>query len=153
MSFASIPAVYLMQLVILAVASNLPLRALLIAALVASAALEETVKTMGIAVLIERGETHSLRQIVWLAFLSALGFLAGEKLLTLVSVSVVSQAFLATALFSGGLLLVPLAAHFSFTAIIVLLYARFRRVPYWVALSVGVILHTLYNALILGGAL
>lgn len=152
MSFASIPAVYLAQLVILAIATNLPLRSLLISALVASAAIEELVKTMGIAVLIERGEVHSTRQILWLSILSALGFLVGEKLLTLVSVSVVSQAFLSTAIFSGGFLLVPLAAHFLFTAVVVLIYARFR-VPYVLALAVGVILHTIYNALILGGAL
>jgi hypothetical protein len=89
---------------------------------------------------------------VWLSFLSALGFLVGEKLLTLVSVSVVSQAFLSEAIFSGGFLLVPLAAHFAFTAAVVLMYARFR-VPYVLALAVGIILHTLYNAMILGGAL
>jgi ABC-type Na+ efflux pump permease subunit len=152
MSFGSIPAVYLAQLVIVAIATNLPARALLIAALVASAAIEEVVKTMGIAVLIERGEVRSTRQIVWLSFLSALGFLVGEKLLTLVSVSVVSQAFLSEAIFSGGFLLVPLAAHFAFTAAVVLMYARFR-VPYVLALAVGIILHTLYNAMILGGAL
>lgn len=153
MSFAAIPAVYLMQLVLLAVATNLPLRAMIGVTLIASATLEEIVKTMGIAVLIQRGEVRSLRRVLLLAFLSALGFLLGEKLLTLVSVSVVSQVFLSQALFSGGFLLVPLAAHFFFTALIVLVYARFRRVPYVVALALGVILHTLYNVLILGGAL
>jgi len=152
MSFGSIPAVYLAQLIILALATNLSARALLLAALLAAAALEEVVKTMGIAVLIERGEAPSRRHIALWAFLSALGFLIGEKLLTLVSVSVVSQAFLAQALFSGGFLLVPLAAHFLFTAVVVLLYARFRP-PYVVALAAGIILHTLYNALLLGGAL
>ena len=152
MSFGSIPMVYLAQLVILAIATNLPARLMLGLALVASAALEELIKTMGIAVLIERGRVTSLRRVTWLAFLSALGFLVGEKLLTLVSVSVVSQAFISTAIFSGGFLLVPLAAHFIFTAVVVLLYARFR-MRYVFALAVGIVLHTIYNALILGGLL
>lgn len=101
LSLGSIPAAYLAQLVVLAVATNLPARFMLGLALFASAAIEEVVKTMGIAVLIERGEVVSLRRVVWLAFLSALGFLIGEKLLVLVSVSAVSQAALSAVLFSG----------------------------------------------------
>ncbi len=150
LSFGAIPAVYLAQLILLAMATNLPLRAMIGAALLTSAAIEEVVKTAGIAVLIERGEARGWRRIVWLAFLSALGFLVGEKLLTLVSVAIVSQAFLATALFNTGFLLAPLAAHFVFTALVTLVYARWRPHYGW-ALAGGIILHTLYNVAILGG--
>ncbi|MBI4675701.1 MAG: ABC transporter permease [Chloroflexi bacterium] len=152
LSLGVVPAVYLAQLIILAVATNLPLRLMLGAALVTSAAVEELVKTMGIAVLIERGEVRSLRRVLLLAFLSALGFLVGEKLLTFVSVSIVSQTFLSAALFNTGFLLAPLAAHFCFTAIVVVVYARFRP-RYVFALALGIILHTAYNAVIVGGSL
>ena len=152
LSIGVVPLVYLAQLIILAVATNLPLRLLLGAALLASAAVEEIVKTMGIAVLIERKEIQSTRQVIFLSFLSALGFLLGEKILTFVSVSIVSQAYLSGALFNTGLLIVPLTAHFLFTAIVVVLYQRLR-VRYVFALAVGIVLHTAYNALIVGGAL
>ncbi len=152
MSIGVVPLVYLAQLIILAVATNLPLRLLLGAALLASAALEELVKTMAICVLVKRGEVATTRRVIVLAFLSALGFLLGEKLLTFVSVSIVSQAFLASALFNTGFLLVPLTAHFLFAAIVVVLYQRLR-VRYVFAVAVGIALHTAYNALVIGGAL
>jgi hypothetical protein len=152
MSFASVPMVYLAQLIILAIATNLPLRVMLGAALVASAGAEELVKTMGIAVLIARREVTLLSRVALLAFLSASGFLIGEKLLTFISLGIVSQTYLSAALFNTGFLLVPLAAHFCFTAIVCLLYTR-ARIPYVVALAVGIILHTAYNALIVRGSL
>jgi hypothetical protein len=105
---------------------------------------------MGIATLVEARVVISTRQVVALAFLSALGFLIGEKLLLLVSVSMVSQTFLSAALFNTGFLLIPLAAHFVFTSIVVLLNARLR-VRYPVALVAGVALHALYNIIVAGG--
>ncbi len=152
MSFAAVPMVYLAQLILLAIATNLPLRFMLGAALVASAGVEELVKTMGIAVLISRREVQSLRSVTLLAFLSALGFLIGEKLLTFISLGIVSQTFLSAALFNTGFLFVPLAAHFCFTAVVCLLYTR-ARIPYVAALAGGIVLHTIYNVLIVRGSL
>lgn len=151
LSLGVVPAVYLAQLILLALATNLPLRLMLGAVLVMSAAIEELVKTMGIAVFIERGVVRSLRRVLLLALLSALGFLVGEKLLLFVSVSIVSQTVLSAALFNTGFLLAPLAAHFFFTAVVVVVYARFR-VRYIFALALGIVLHTIYNVLILRGA-
>jgi len=151
MSLGVVPMVYLAQLIVLAIATNLPLRLMLGGALFTSAAVEELVKTMGIGVLISRGEVRSSPRVLLLAFLSALGFLVGEKLLTFVSIAIVSQTVLSAALFNTGLLIVPLAAHTFFCGIVVVLYARFRA-PYLLALAVGIVLHTIYNALIVGGA-
>jgi len=145
-----VPIVYLAQLVILAIATNLPGSAMIGGALIASAAIEEIAKSMGIAVLFEQRVVNSTRQAIALAALSALGFFVGEKLLLFVSVSVVSQAALSAALFDAGLLLVPLAAHFVFTSIVVTLNGRFR-VRYPIAVIAGVAVHAIYNMIVAGG--
>jgi len=150
MSMLVIPVVYLMQLVLLAIGTNLPTRVMLGGALVVAATIEEVAKSMGIAVLVEQRVVRSTRQLVALAFLSALGFLVGEKLLLLVSVSMVSQTMLSSALFNTGFLLIPLIAHFAFTTLVVVLYARWHwRYPF--AIVAGVIVHAIYNAIIAGG--
>jgi len=150
LSLLVVPLVYIAQLVILAIATNLPGQAMLGGALAASALVEEIAKSMGIAVLVERGSVRSPRQVTALAFLSALGFLVGEKALLLASVSMVSQTALSAALFNTGLVFVPLAAHFVFTSVVVVLNARFR-VRYPIAVIGGVILHAVYNLIVAGG--
>jgi hypothetical protein len=70
--------------------------------------IQEAAKSAGIVVLNERGSIRSTRQTLALAFLSALGFLIGEKGFLLVSLSVVSETRFAGALFNTGLLPVPL---------------------------------------------
>jgi ABC-type Na+ efflux pump permease subunit len=145
-----VPIVYMAQLVILAIATNLTGNAMLGSALIASAVIEEIAKSMGIAVLFEQHLVRSVRQALALAALSALGFFVGEKLILLVSVSVVSQTALSAALFDAGLLLVPLAAHFIFTSIVALLNTRYH-VRYPIAVLGGVIVHTIYNLIVAGG--
>ena len=152
-SFLVIPLVYMAQVVMLAFATNLPVRLIVGAVLLAAGFIEEVVKTVGIVVLAERGVIKSVREILWLSFLSALGFLIGEKLLVFMSVSVVAQAEVSTALFQAGVfLLIPLAAHFIFVSVVNLL--RFKlRFPYWLALAVGTILHVIYDATVLRGGI
>ncbi len=150
LSFLLIPVVYLIQLVILAFASNLPPNFMLLSMLLAAALVEEIVKSIGIVVWLERGRVASVKQLVLLAFLSALGFLLGEKLLLLFSISMVSQSALSGALFNTGFLLAPLLAHFVFTAMITLLCAK-TRLPYTLALIGGTVLHSLYNWLLMRG--
>jgi ABC-type Na+ efflux pump permease subunit len=150
MSFLVIPIVYLAQLIILAIATNLPMSFMLAGALIAAATIEEIAKSMGIAALVEARVVTSTRQVIALAFLSALGFLVGEKLLLLVSVTMVSETMLSAALFNTGFLLIPLVAHFIFTALVAVLNARLRlRYPF--AVIVAVIVHAIYNLVIAGG--
>ncbi len=144
-SLLTIPIIYMTQVVFLAFATNLPFRLILGAVLIASALVEELVKSIGIVVLAEHGLVKSLRDLLILAFLSALGFLIGEKLLLLVSVSMVSQAPISGALFGAGVfLLIPLFAHFTFTTIVTFLRTRLK-LPYNLALIAGTVVHFLYN--------
>jgi hypothetical protein len=150
-SLLVIPMVYMTQMVFLAFATNLPVGLIVGAVLIASAFVEEVVKSVGIVVLAERRVVTKFRDILLLSALSALGFLVGEKLLLLISISMVSQARVSGALFGSGLLLlIPLAAHFIFTAIITLLRTKLR-FPYALALAVGTIVHFIYNVYVMRG--
>ncbi|MFN8381801.1 MAG: ABC transporter permease subunit [Anaerolineales bacterium] len=152
-SLIVIPAVYMTQIVFLAFATNLPVGLILGFTLIASALIEEIVKTVGIVSLAEHGVIKTWREIVGLSFLSGLGFLIGEKLLLLVSISMVSQAQVSGALFGAGLLLfIPLIAHFIFSVTITILRTKLR-FPYWLALGVGTILHFIYDVYVLRGGM
>ncbi|HEY72747.1 MAG: hypothetical protein B6I35_07025 [Anaerolineaceae bacterium 4572_32.2] len=145
-----IPIVYMIQLVSLAISLNLPIRYAIVVLLLLSVVAEEIAKSVGIVTLIENNVVKTARGVVGLAFLSALGFLVGEKLLLFVSVSVVSESAFSTAIFNSGMLLIPLAAHFVFTTIVCLLTRRLsvKRYPYVIA--VGAIIHALYNLYVIG---
>ena len=150
-SLLVIPIVYMAQIVFLAFASNLPLGMILMVTLMASASMEEMTKSIGIVVLAEHGVVKSYREMVGLSFLSALGFWVGEKLLVLLSISMVTQASISSVLFGEGLfLLVPLIAHFIFTTTVTLLRIK-AKLPYTAGLMVGTLVHFLYNWYLLGG--
>jgi PrsW family intramembrane metalloprotease len=151
MSLFMLPGVYLVQLVFLAIATNLPIGAMLGSTLVGAALVEEFAKSLGMVVLADHGLLRSTGHLLLLSFLSALGFLVGEKLLLVLSINSVSQSSISNILFSnGGFLLVPLLAHFVFTSIVLLLHtkAKFR---YLLALAIGALLHALYNWVLVGG--
>ena len=150
-SLLVIPIVYMAQIIILAFASNLPAGMILGVTLMASALMEELAKSIGIVVLADHGVVKSTREILVLSFLSALGFFLGEKLLVLLSISMVAQASISSVLFGEGLfLLAPLIAHFIFTAIVTLLKIK-ANLLYMAALMVGTMVHFLYNWYLLGG--
>jgi len=145
-----IPIVYMIQLVTLAVSLNLPMRYAVGVLLIIAVVVEEVAKSAGIAVLLENRAVSRTKDVVVLSFLSAAGFLVGEKLLLAVSVSVVSESVLSAALFSSGLLLIPLVAHFVSTATVCLLTSRFGVRAYPYAVLAGSIVHALYNLYVLG---
>jgi hypothetical protein len=146
-----IPIVYMAQIMILAFAADLPLDMTLGATLFVSAFVEEIAKSVGIVMLMDHGKIQSDREILWYAFLSVSGFFIGEKLLVLISLTAVLQASISSVLFGTGLLLfVPLIAHFTFTTIVTLLKAK-TRLSYAAALSLGTLVHFLYNWYLMGG--
>lgn len=146
-----IPGVYMAQIMVLAFAADLPLGMTLGVTLFASALVEELAKSIGIVMLIDRGKIETSRQVLWYAFLSVLGFFIGEKLLVLISLTVILQASLSSVLFGMGLLLfVPLIAHFIFTALVTLLRVK-TKLSYAAALTIGAMVHFVYNWYLLGG--
>ena len=149
LSLFLIPIVYMIQLVTLALSFNIPMPYGLGGLLLVAAIVEEVAKSAGIAVLVENKLLRSAKKVIALSFLSAVGFLIGEKLLLYVALGVVSESVLSAALFSSGSLLIPLLAHFCFTAIVCLLTSRLG-VRYPFAVLAGSIVHTLYNLYVLG---
>ena len=146
-----VPIVYMAQIVILAFAADLPLGMTLGVTLFVSAFVEELVKSIGIVMLMDHGKIETSRQVLWYAFLSVLGFFLGEKLLVLISLTVVLQASISSVLFGTGLLLfVPLVAHFVFTTLVTLLRAK-TKLSYAEALTIGATVHFLYNWYLMGG--
>ena len=151
LSLLLVPVVFMTQLAALALSFNIPMPYGLGGLLLAAAAIEEVAKSVGIATLLEKRIIGSARDVVVLSFLSAVGFLMAEKALLLISLSTVSQSALSAALFSSGMLfLVPLAAHFVFTALACLLTTRFGVRYYPLAILAGSIAHVLYNLAALG---
>jgi ABC-type Na+ efflux pump permease subunit len=150
LSLLLIPLVYMIQLALLAMSTNLPLPLAIGLMVIAAALVEELAKSIGIFTLIDHGLVRSARDIVGLAGLSALGFLIGEKLLLFISLSVVSGSFLSSALFDTGALALPLMAHCIFTSIVCLLRGK-TRVRYLFAVVAGALAHAIYNWLVLGG--
>ncbi|MBN2005316.1 MAG: ABC transporter permease [Anaerolineae bacterium] len=150
LSLALIPIVYMLQLGVVTVAVNFPMRYAIGILLVISIIIEEITKSAGIAVLIENGDVTRTPALIALAFLSAVGFLLGEKLLLLISISSVSESVLAAVLFNAGKLWIPLLAHFTFTTIVTLLTRRLGARWYIVALLGGVAIHVVYNLYVLG---
>lgn len=149
-SLGLIPMVYLIQLVALTFALNFPLRLALGGVLAASVVVEEVAKSVGIAMLIEERRVNKVLPVVLLAFLSALGFLIGEKLLLMVSIQSVSESLLSAVLLNAGKLWITLAAHWVFTAILALLLLWWGPRRYRYALAVAGAVHLMYNLVVLG---
>jgi ABC-type Na+ efflux pump permease subunit len=149
-SLSLIPVVYLVQLVILTVSLNLPTQLAFGGLLIMSVLVEEVVKSVGVVMLIESRSVRKPGVIVLLTFLSALGFLVGEKLLLLVSIQSVSRTLLSAVLLNAGKLWITLLAHFAFTTIVTLLTRWLGPKRYHLALLAGGIVHLLYNLSILG---
>ncbi|HUL62016.1 MAG TPA: ABC transporter permease [Methanocella sp.] len=157
LSLLLIPAVFIVELIFLALATNIGYLLLMIVVLLFFCALvEEIAKSAGIAVLIEYGKAGPLRRVLALSFVSALAFWGGEKLLLVVSLGLMPSSSIIDAMNGAAgqaasplmlvfLLLIPLAAHFVFTSIVCLGTRKLGTKYYLLFLLLGTLLHTLYN--------
>ncbi len=157
LSLLLIPAVFVVELIFLALATNIGYLLLMIVVLLFFCALvEEIAKSAGIAVLIEYGKAGPLRRVLALSLVSALAFWGGEKLLLLVSRGLMPSASIIDAMNGAAgpaasplmiivLLLVPLAAHCAFTSIVCLGTRKLGTKYYLFFLLLGTLVHTLYN--------
>ena len=151
LSVLVIPVVFMIQLASIVIAFNLPMPFALIVLLVVSVIVEEVAKSAGIAVLLKNNVVKSLKSVVILSFIAALGFFAGEKFLLYIAMNVISESVFTTAIFGTGLLLIiPLIAHFVFTTIVCLITARFSVKYYPIAILAGSVVHVIYNLCVIG---
>jgi ABC-type Na+ efflux pump permease subunit len=153
LSLLLIPVVFMVELIIVILSTmipvDLPQLTFLAILLVFIVIVEELAKSSGIAVLLEHKNATSTRQILILSFLSAFGFFIGEKALLYLSLSTISNNVLMEAIGSANLLIIPLIAHFVFTAIVCLGTKKFGMKYYPYALIAGSFVHFIYNFYIL----
>lgn len=150
LSMLLVPVVFMVQLVFVALSVNIPPQYILGIILILCVMVEEIAKSAGITMLIENKVIRSSKDVAILAFLSALGFLAGEKLLLYLSLSVISNVMLIEAIGSADLLIIPLIAHFMFTLMVCMIIRHFGVRYYPIAIIAGSSIHYIYNLAVLG---
>jgi hypothetical protein len=154
LSLLLIPIVFAVQLVSFVFVSNLPSVMILCLVMLMSVVIEEVAKSIGLFVLLQNGIITTTKRLFKLAFLSALGFWVGEKLLLLLTLKITSESdlistFLGTSLFNGWLLFVPLILHTVSTFVVGLVARRKRKISYLTAILAGSVIHAIYNFAIL----
>jgi len=150
MSMCLVPLVFMVELAAITFVTNLPLPFMLGFMLIVSVVVEEIAKSAGVVILLQNKALKSWKDVLRLAGLSALGFMLVEKLLLFLAISVVSESMFIQALFSGGLLLLPLTLHVVSTAVVCLLTMRFGTRSFPLAIVAGSIIHLIYNLNVLG---
>jgi hypothetical protein len=153
LSLLLIPLVFAIQLVAIVVVSNLPSMIIIWLVMLVSIVIEEVAKSAGIVVLIHKNGAGTRRGIFKLAFLSALGFWTGEKILLLLTINLSSESkmvssFFGAGIFNGWLLIVPLVLHIVSTYIVCLMARRGSK-RYPLAIICGTVIHAIYNISIL----
>jgi hypothetical protein len=150
LSMCLVPIVFTVELAAIVFVSNLTLPFTLGFLLVVSVVIEELAKSAGVVILLQNNALKTRKDILKLACLSALGFMLAEKLLLFLALSVVSESMFISAIFSAGLLVLPLALHVVSTSVVCLMTARFGTRLYPLAIIAGSIIHTLYNLNVMG---
>jgi ABC-type Na+ efflux pump permease subunit len=154
LSIIFIPYVYMAQLMLIVMLFNLPLPYSVIAMIILCAFIEELAKSVGIFTLLKRKIVPpTVKNAVILAILAGAGFLTGEKLLLVITLTPITTSVFGLVMSMGTLLLIPLIIHITGVMIIALgIYAR--SVRYYLPLIVMAgMLHSLYNIYILRGIL
>jgi ABC-type Na+ efflux pump permease subunit len=148
-----IPAVFMVQLLLLVLFFNLPMPASLILLLIGAAFVEEVAKSIGIWALMKRAPTlFTWRTVVIASAATALGFLIGEKLLLFVTLSQISQSVFGSVLFTSlGSLWMPLLLHFGCVLIVAASIKKGGRIGYLIGLIAAVAIHCVYNVYIIFG--
>ena len=150
LSMFLVPAVFMVELAAIVFVSNLTLPFTLGFLVVISVIIEEMAKSAGVVILLQNNVLKTWKDVLKLACLSALGFLVAEKLLLYLALSVTSESMFIQALFSSGLLLIPLALHVVSTSVVCLMTARLGTRFYPIAIIAGSTIHTLYNLNVMG---
>ncbi|MFH1647472.1 MAG: ABC transporter permease [Chloroflexota bacterium] len=153
MGMSLVPLVFMVELASVVFVTNLPLPFMLGLILIVSVVVEELAKSAGVVILLQNRAITRKRDVLKLAAISAVGFMLAEKLLLFLAMSVVSDSLFVRALFSGGLLLLPLALHVITTSVVCLATARFGTRFYPLAVVFGSLVHAIYNLNVVGALL
>ncbi len=152
----SIPFVFMAQMMVLVLFFNVPMPLSLILLIVSAAFIEESAKSIGIyAIMRERPRFLTPKNLVVVASVIGIGFLAGEKVFLLATLAQISESIFGSALFlSLGVLWMPLLLHITGVLITGGFLLLGGRRAYGPGLVTASVVHSLYNLhFLLGGLL
>jgi len=150
LSLLLIPVVFMVELSGIILASNFPMPLAIWLLLLIGVVVEELAKSCGIAVLIQNSLIKSWKNALILGVIAAAAFFLGEKLLMLLSMTVISESMLTNTLLSGNMFLWPLLLHVFCTATVSLVTYRMGAKYYPVALVIASCIHLAYNITVMG---
>lgn len=148
-----IPFVFMAQMMTLVFFFNLPMPYSLVLLIIAAAFIEELVKSIGLlAFLPVLPDLFTWRRLVPAAAATALGFLAGEKLLLLVTLTQITESVFGSILFTSlQVLWMPLLLHFTGVLIVGASLKLGGRRGYIPGLLLATAVHSLYNLVLIMG--
>ena len=149
----AVPFVFMTQMLLLVLVFNLPLPFSLIMLLVAAAAVEEVVKSIGVYSFSTRFPGFlTWKNVLAGAAVTALAFLIAEKLLLLVTLSQITESVFGVVLFSSlTLLWVPFLIHFSGILISTTALKCGGRAGYLPGIALATLVHCCANLWLLRG--
>jgi len=149
----SIPFVFMVQMMCLVLFFNLPMPYSLVLLLVFAAFIEELAKTVGVYTLFVQDPSFlSWKGLVAACAATAIGFLAGEKLLLFVTLTQITESVFGSVLFlSLGVLWMPLALHFAGVFIVACSLKYGGKKGFVAGLAAATAIHCLYNLIIILG--
>ncbi|HEY9246123.1 MAG TPA: ABC transporter permease [Candidatus Methanoperedens sp.] len=150
LSVALMPLVYSLQLMLIVLMFNLPVRSGIVVFIVLAAFTEEAVKSVGIYTVFSRKiAAASTLNAIKFGIFSGMGFFAGEKLLLLIVISSITGSVFGSAM-GAGLLLFPLLLHVTSTTAASL---GLRSWNYPACVILASVIHSAYNLYIIRGVL
>ncbi|MBN1167876.1 MAG: PrsW family intramembrane metalloprotease [Methanospirillaceae archaeon] len=155
LTILSIPFVFMAQMMYLVLFFNLPMPFSLVAILVLAAATEEIVKSLLLMALFNHNPIGlSWPGVAIASVLIGLGFLLGEKLLLVITLSQITSSIFGSLLFqSASALWSPFLLHSMGIFCVAVAVKRYGNKGYIPGLFLAIMVHCIYNALIIRWAL
>ncbi len=142
LSMALLPVAFSIQLMLIVLMFNLPVRTGIVIFIILAALIEEVVKSAGIYTVFSRKLSDaSIRNALKFGILSGTGFFVGEKLLLLVVISSIAGSVFGSAM-GIGLLVFPLLLHITSTTAASL---SLRSRNYLFSIILATVIHSGYN--------
>jgi hypothetical protein len=153
LSIALLPLVYSVQLILIVVMFNFPIRIGIVVFIFLAAFIEEVVKSVGIYTAFSRKMSDiDTRAAIKAGFYSGTGFFLGEKLLLLAVIAGISGSVFGSAM-GIGLLVFPFILHVSGAMISALGLRYLGTGRYFLSVILATVVHASYNLYIIRGAL
>ncbi|MCX9013782.1 MAG: ABC transporter [Candidatus Methanoperedens sp.] len=153
LSIVMLPVVLLIQLMLIVLMFNIPLRYGIVAFIFLAAFVEEVVKSAGIYTVFSRDlKELTTRNALAAGILSGAGFFAGEKVLLLVVISSIAGSVFGSVM-GIGLLVYPLMLHVTSTTAAALGMRYMGTGKYLLSVLIATLIHAAYNLYLVRGVI